>query len=78
MKNQSVWDRFTPTATGSEAEAINPELSGSWSLINRPRWRMALLVQPGEVVTLGDPAKWHSVMEPFYWRCDKKMNLCLA
>lgn len=61
----SVWDRFTPSATGSEAEVINPELSGSWGLINRPGWRMAPLVQPREVVTLGDPVKWHSVMEPF-------------
>lgn len=26
---------------------------------------MALLVQPSEVVTLGDPVKCHSVMEPF-------------
>lgn len=54
-KKLSVWDRFAPSGTGSEAEAINPELLGSWSMINRPRWRMALLVQPGEVSTLDDP-----------------------
>lgn len=63
-KKISVLGRFAPSATDSESEAINSELLGSWSLINRSRWRMALLVQPGEVVTLGDSVRWHSVMEP--------------
>lgn len=73
----SVWNRFAPSATGSQAEAINPELLGSWSLINRPKWRMAPLVKPGVVLTLGDPVKCHSVMESFSSRCDKKINFLI-
>lgn len=58
-----MWDRFALPATDSEAKAISPQLLGCWSLINRLRWRMALLVQTREVVSLGDPVKWLSVVK---------------